>query len=328
MKNIISKSFKVKNFVGGSSHEFSEVLKVYNSEIAANLKTSINEIQYFASNPDIQKNRKMFFLGLYYDDNIIGYCQAGYIKGIATIIIDYFVIKKDYLKNGIFYPLFNLVLQYFTDQIVEYNYIVIEAAQNMIGKSVDQRLFFLEGFGMVDALYRQPYLGIQNKESNFDFQLMLYTSSPVTSIKKETYLQIVEGIYFQHYLDWYKHFMSEHDLEEYSEHLKAQYNIIEEKLENVLKINVLSENKFICEFYQSDECHYHSTAGYVSSPVNISKTSKRITISVIVFIALLLANGILYYILRRLNISISNYAAIFTNMMAYVVGILTFHKKR
>ena len=76
----------------------------------------------------------MYFLGLYINNEIVGYVEAGYLFNTKTIIIDYIVLKNEYHLNSAFYPLFGLIQKFFSDQMIDYDFIVTEVSTKVNGK--------------------------------------------------------------------------------------------------------------------------------------------------------------------------------------------------
>ena len=91
-----------------------------------------------------------------------------------------------------FYPLFGLVQKFFSDELIDYDFIVTEVSTKSID-DIDSESFFskkmlqLEDFRIADQVYIQPKLGIENEESNFEFQLLIRSKHALSVIKTETY---------------------------------------------------------------------------------------------------------------------------------------------
>ena len=271
MEDMQKINFSLKHFESSKDKDFDKALMIYNDKIPVDTKTSTNEITFFADNCELQKNRTMYFFGLYVNNILMGFVETGYLKISKTIIIDYIVLKDEYHLNSVFYPLFSLLQKFFSESIVDYDYIITEVSTKCIEDSVDSESFFsrkmlqIEDFRIANALYIQPKLGIHNEESSFEFQLMIKSAQPLVSLKAKTYLSIVKDIYYEHYKAWYQVVDKEHS-EEYEKHIDEQYHLIEESLDNCSEILLGTHNTF-CEYYKAPDCHYAcSTAGFVSEP--------------------------------------------------------------
>ncbi|MFQ9516403.1 MAG: hypothetical protein ACLRZ9_11350 [Eubacterium sp.] len=320
-------TFELKHFENSRDKDFSRALKIYNDTIPVDTKTGTNEIIFFADNCNLQENRKMLFFGLYINNSIVGFVEAGYLKKTKTIIIDYIVIKEEYHLNSAFYPLFGLLQKYFSDAMIDYDYIVTEVSTKCPEESVDSESFFskkmlqLEDFRIADQIYIQPQLGIYNIESNFQFQLMIRSAQPLVSIQKETYLAIVKDIYYEHYYAWYAEVDKEH-AQKYKEHIDEQYTIIEEQLKDNKEIKFSVHNP-ICEYYRAPDCHYtHSTAGFINEKGQKSRPILLIGIPIMTIIVFILSL-IIFAILNKYQISVNTFVPIFAAVTAICTSIFT-----
>lgn len=319
-------TFELKHFASSKDKDFSKALRIYNDTIPVDTKTSTSDLIYFADNSKMQANREMFFFGLYVNNILIGFIEAGYLKKTKTIIIDYIVLKNEYHLNSIFYPLFSLMQRYFSESMIDYDFIITEVSSKCLQESVDSESFFskkmllLEDFGLVDGLYIQPKLGIHNEESNFEFQLMIKSSQAINSLKKKTYLAIVKDIYFEHYNAWYQVVDKEHS-EEYTAHIEKQYHTIEKALEGLDEISLNTQSP-VCEYYKAPDCHYTcSTAGFISEKKS-KKSALLICIPVLAIIVFLISL-IIFKILEKNQISANTFAPIFAAVTALSTCVYT-----
>ena len=174
----ISSSFTIKRFQSSEERDFIKALKIYNDTIPVETKTSTNEITYFLDKKEID-NREMYFFGLYYNEEVIGYIECGYLFQTKSIIIDYLTLKNEFNINGIFYPLFSLFQQYFSDNLVDYDYIITEVSIRTLAENVDKESYYVrkllqaEDFRIIDIPYPQPQLGLNNFESNFNLRVLV-----------------------------------------------------------------------------------------------------------------------------------------------------------
>lgn len=309
--------FAIKRFTKANS-DFNEALKIYRNEMETSLKTDTNEISFFVEEPVSKDDlREMYFLGLYYEKYIIGFSEIAFLKKSKTLMIDYFVIQKEYQKNGIFFSLFNLVLGYFHEIRLDYNYLTIEASKNAYRISVTQKMLFYEDFKIVETLYYQPQLGENNIESLIECDLMLSTKEDISSLKKETYLCIVEDIYYNHYLDWYKHFLSLDSIITYKGQLNNLLSKIKSQIGSLPEINLTLEKAIQCNYYKHDECHYGKTSGFIQAP-----KKKFFSIPVIFVCNILLVSFfsyIAYIIVKKLEID----EKLFFPLLTIICTILT-----
>lgn len=326
MENSYKLHFQIKEYTSSKDKDFFEALKIYNDNISVDIKTSTNDIIYFVDNRKSQKNREMFFFGLYTNDILMGFVMAGYLVISKTIIIDYIILKKEYHLNSIFYPLFSLIQQYFSDALIDYDYIVTEVSDKCPEEAIDVENFFskkmlqMEDFRLINQLYIQPKLGLKNEESNTPFQLMIKSTQAISKLKGQTYLSIVKDIYYEHYLAWYQIVEAENaDL--YAKHIEQQYKIIEKNLNNVSDIDLIMQNP-ICSFYKAPDCHYNSTAGFIPQK---DETKDKPVLLLSIPLIIVVSFGIsyfLYLLLNKLNINSQVFAAVFAATTALCAGIV------
>ena len=327
MEDIQKINFSLKHFESSKDKDFVKALMIYNDTIPVDTKTSTNEITYFIDNSELQQNRKMYFFGLYVNNVLMGFVETGYLKVSKTIVIDYIVLKDEYHLNSVFYPLFSLLQRFFSESMIDYDYIITEVSTKCIEDSVDSESFFsrkmlqIEDFRIADALYIQPKLGIHNEESSFEFQLMIKSSQPLVSLKTKTYLSIVKDIYYEHYKAWYQVVDEEHS-EEYEKHIDEQYHLIEKSLQNRSEISLGMQSSF-CEYYKAPDCHYAcSTAGFVS----VEKKQSRPWLLIGIPIATMLVFGLTFLvvkILEKYQITSDLFAPIFAAITVICTSIFT-----
>jgi len=327
MYEMLKINFGLKRFESSKDKDFNNALMIYNDTTPFDIKTRTNEIIYFADRCKMQPNREMFFFGLYVNNVVIGFIEAGYLKNSKTIIIDYIVIKEEYRLNSVFYPLFSLLQRYFSEQMIDYNYMVTEVSTKSLEESVDSESFFsrkmlqIEDFRLIKALYFQPQLGIKNEESNFKFQLMIKSSQPLTALKKNTYLDIVHDIFLEHYQSWYQIVDSE-NAEQYAVHIQDQYKLIEKELETLDIIELVAQTP-ACDYYRAPDCHYNcSTAGFI--PKNKTKSRPFLLVGIpIVTVIVYLISMIIFEILNSKSITPDSFAPIFAAVAAICSSIFT-----
>lgn len=326
MENTKEINYSIKRFENSKDKDFTKALKIYNDSIPVDTKTSTNEIVYFADNCNLQKKRIMYFLGLYIDGEVVGYVEAGYLIKTKTIIIDYIVIKDEFHLNSAFYPLFGLVQKFFSDELIDYNFIVTEVSTKCVGE-VDSESFFsrkmlqLEDFRIAKQRYIQPKLGIENEESNFEFQLLIRSKQPLTTLKVDTYLAIVKDIYYEHYYAWYSAMEPLHEAE-YKNHIDEQYEYICSELQNSKDI-ILENSNPICDFYKTSDCHYYSsTAGFINNKTTKNRPILLIGIPIIIVVEIFFS-VLIFKILGTFNVEVTSFAPIFAAVTTLCTCIFT-----
>lgn len=322
--------YKIKHFTSSSDKDFIKALKIYNDSIPAETKTSTNEITSYVDKKS-DDNRDMYFFGLYFNDEVIGYSETGYLKHTKTLIIDYFVLKEQFNYNSIFYPLFSLLQTFFSDNLIDIEYFVTEVSIKTIEQNVDKESYYLrkllqaEDFRLIDFPYIQPKLGDTNFESNLDLRLMIKSTNTIQEIRSETFMAIVEDIYSNHYISWYMSFLNEKEKKEYAKHINDLLNSVRQKLELDKTIKLQVRPISTCEYYMTTQCFYKtndvSTAGFAK---NVTKSVNLIWIlGIPIIIAFSIAvTFLIFIILNKLNIPTESIAPLLTPITSTFTGII------
>jgi hypothetical protein len=333
-ENEVCVSFKIKRFTSSKDADFIEALKIYDKKTEYTVKTSTNEITEFIDNPQ-NKKREMYFFGLYRNNNIIGFIEAAYLKTTTAVMIDYIVMDDGNFINGVFYPIFSLFQRYFIDNSIPVGYFLMEVNTTKLKDKVSnhfQTLIRAENFGIADALYIQPQLGLHNVESNYEMCLAI--NAQKRKIKIKTYLNIVNDIYYNHYVDWYSKFLTSDEMREYEKIVKDDYKKIEKSMEESIEDNIDENEKMIkisnpvfdCDYYTSNECHYSTAGPFNDLPVK-NKLSMPLKVLLAVTGSLALTIG-LSFLMDMLNIPLEGFGATLAAVLAFpAVFILLFRKK-
>lgn len=323
--------YKIKLFASSSDKDFIKALKIYNDTIPAETKTSTNEITTYVDKKS-DDNRDMYFFGLYFNDEVIGYVESGYLKITKTLVIDYFVLKEQFNYNSIFYPLFSLFQKFFSDNLIDIEYFVAEVSVKTLEQNVDKESYYLrkllqaEDFRLIDLPYPQPRLGDNNYESNFNLRLMIKSTSSIYEIRNQTFMSIIEDIYINHYLSWYSSFLIPAKIEDYQKHIDNLITSIKTNLnpDEKIRLNVLPIGT--CEHYMTTQCFYKSneisTAGFAKN-----NTTKPINLTWIIGIPLVIIFAIvftflLFVLLEKFKMKTDDIAPLLTPISSIFTGIL------
>jgi hypothetical protein len=287
--NLTSGQYRIKAFTNSHNKDFLRALSIYSSNTAPALKTNTNEIIYWLDNIHLFKEERQFHvLGLYKNDNVIGYAQFMYIKNKRIIIIDYMAIEKSERRFGTFYQFIDLIKDYIETRL-DFDYILTEIGYLTNSNTPSNfskaliRLIKIEGFGVVCAKYYQPQLSPENAESQMAAQLMVYMNPSMEQVKRDTYLSWVKTIYFDHYIEWYRPFKNQYELEIYTNEVTHLFN----KIKVPLNVNITFSNSI------------DVIDGDLPKPKGLDKISAfvnflRLFLCLIIFILSFV--GILYYI--------------------------------
>lgn len=323
--------YKIKLFSSSSDKDFIKALKIYNDTIPAETKTSTNEITTYVDKKS-DDNRDMYFFGLYFNDEVIGYIESGYLKITKTLVIDYFVLKEQFNYNSVFYPLFSLFQNFFSDNLIDIEYFVTEVSVKTLEQNVDKESYYLrkllqaEDFRLIDFPYPQPRLGDNNYESNFNLRLMIKSTSSIYEIRNQTFISIVEDIYINHYLSWYSSFLIPVKIEDYQKHIDNLITSIKTNLnpDEKIRLNILPIGT--CEHYMTTQCFYKSneisTAGFAKN-----NTTKSINLTWIIGIPLVIIFAfaftfLLFVLLEKFKMKTDDIAPLLAPISSIFTGIL------
>lgn len=227
-------NYTLRIFQSSDDDKFLDALDVYRRSVPRNEKTNTNEIIWCLDNSTCFKKCKLFFFGLELNNKIIGYSEIALVRAPRYITIDYLVIDEKYKTHSAFYTFLLLIVQYFTNIKLDYDFIGIELLTDDSGMLSKEELseYELEGFHVVNTLYVQPCLELNNYDSQHEAILLIYQRNTSNKkINRNTYLDIVHAIYFDYYFEWDSHFYKseEEKIKSYSK-LKETYDKIKDSL--------------------------------------------------------------------------------------------------
>lgn len=193
--------------------ELKRALSIYVKYTASHEKTATNEIEEWFFRYNEEFDDKLMLFSFYLNEEIIGYCEVVFFITKKFIFLDYLTLRDGYQKNNIFYEFFEQVQSYIDSLGLEYDFIITEINYDSDEKpNKENRLWIsllkMQGFHEIHGKYFLPKLGDRNFESESTGELMLYSRSEVKSIKPNTYLNIVETVYYDHYLRWYRPYVA------------------------------------------------------------------------------------------------------------------------
>ena len=179
------------------------------------VRTNTNEITYWIDNAGEYQQNKLLVLGFYCGKKIIGFSEMAYLADSKVLVIDYLAIEPGFRKNNVFFEFIEHARSFIAELRLDVRYIVTEIGKFSSTVPPDSsrslvRLLKFAGFKVAKATYYQPQLGEKNADSEMEAILMVYFygdpdgTNDQSSLAKTTFIQIVEGIYFEHYMRWYE----------------------------------------------------------------------------------------------------------------------------
>lgn len=235
-------NYALKIFKNSAEDKFLDALDIYMRSVPRNEKTNTNEITWCLDNSDKFNQFTLFLFGLELNNKIIGYAELALIKSTRYITIDYLIIDEKYKTHSALYTFLLLIVEFFSSIKLDYDFIGIELLTDDNGNISEEELseFELEGFRVVNTLYIQPCLEINNYDSQHEALLLIYqrnTSNRI--ISKDTYLGIIHSIFMDYYFEWDSYFLKG-ELEKNNHYSKLQktYDQIKDSLiEEQIKLN-------------------------------------------------------------------------------------------
>lgn len=229
-------SYRIREIKKTDDRDFVTLIKLYNENINPAIKTSPNEIQYWLDHFDSRRTRDTFWvLALYINNMPIGYSQMIYLSEKKVLFVDYCVIAPNF-RGRSFSEFIYLIRDFFIDKKIEINYYITEVVYYSNNQKPSDnsirfiRLLKMSGFLVVKAPYFQPELGLGNRESDMRATLMVYINgrdNDCMVIRKETYLDLIRTIYYDHYISWYEPFMVNSEFEIYKKKIDTLYKGIQ-----------------------------------------------------------------------------------------------------
>ena len=297
--------YELRKYKNSRDPDLVKALKLYSQNIEPALRTDAKEIMHWLDKYNKAYEDSFFILGFYLNGELIGFSEMAHFVEEKVVIVDYLVIDKPFRKNNTFYEFVEKIGELLSEENLQYNYIVAEVgcfyekgeppenARQLI------RLLKMTYFGVVKCGYYVPRLGLTNHESEMRAVMMIFSPNEAKQIKKETFFQIVNAIYYKYYQRWYNEFFGEQDRIKYSRSLHE----IVSRMENELKDKKYIEINGLSSLFPLQ-----------TEPVSRKKTGKAIKIAtaLILFFLSLFVAGAGYLILKsKLNMDADTMLKIF-----------------
>jgi hypothetical protein len=330
----IENKFTVKRVMKSTDEGYVEALSIYNDTTPVDIKTNSNEITSWLDETSPNSHFKLFVFNLYLDGEIIGFAMLSYLIKRRVLVYDYLALKDPFRLNVAFLAYVSLIFNYFSSEGYKIDYYVTEIGNKNAGKEIDKESIFfrkllcVEGFGFINAPYQTLPLGVDNYESDFEAWLYIKKSGDVMlSINRDTFLNIVRGIYFDYYETWYSAFLSTADMDCFKEKINLKFEEIEDKTKGIFSFDMIHTSK---ECFIVLDKRQERTDGSLPA---IKKGINRIFPVVLAVLVIAPISIVLCYnwILNMLNVPIGSVSsmigAIFAAIMTLAIAYLTTRKK-
>ncbi|WP_461251069.1 hypothetical protein [Treponema sp. R8-4-B8] len=324
MKDKFGHKFEIKRVFKETDSGYHQAIRIYNETTPVEIKTNTNEIVHWLNK---EGHFKIMVFVLYLDEEVIGFSMIGYVVGKKIVIIDYLALKPQYRINSAFFSYIGLLQDYLRESDIEVSYYITEISNKGEGKNIDKeskifkKLICLEGFGRINSIYHTPPLGLTNYESEFESFLYIKTSDSIKRINRDTYLDIIQAIYYDYYYEWYKDLLSSNpqNLDKYKQKIDNCFDFVKKNIVDNSSCEIIYGE---CPFINGPNID-EKTYGHL--PVSKKDKSKRM---LLFLIPLLLAApvGIIWvynFILTVLAIQFDSVSTIIGGYFAAVITALS-----
>lgn len=208
-------TYELKYYKNSNDPELKKALSLYSQNIEPALRTDSREILYWVDRYNKKFDDSFYILGLYLNEVLIGFSELAYFIKEKVVIVDYIVIEKQFRRNNTFYEFSQKIEEFLNDKDTVVDYVVVEVGyyneklEPPEKSKVMIRLLKLAGFSVAKCEYYTAKLGLDNHESEMKSILMVRSLDGTKKIKTETFLQIVNAIYFKYNQRWYDAFLND-----------------------------------------------------------------------------------------------------------------------
>lgn len=240
--------YELKRYKNSKHPDLINALKLYAEYTEPAFRTDSKEIMHCLDTWNNDFKDSFYVFGFYLNDVLIGFSELAYFVEEKFVIVDYIVIHENFRGNNTFYQFIADIKDFLHTEGIEYNYIVAEAGCYNEGLEPPEnsklliRLLKMAHFGVVKCNYYVPRVGIYDYESEMRAIMMIYSLNESKQIKRETFFQIVNAIYFKYYGRWHNLFVDSKEKIKYENELKALITKMEKNLNKkpTIEINGLS----------------------------------------------------------------------------------------
>ncbi len=294
---------KVKRIKSATDSDLREALKIYQKQINVCIKTDQNQILQYLSNR-YSSDREMAFYALISRDLVIGYAEIGIFLSSKVFFIDYFVLDNEYQNNAYFYICYNLIIKDLLNyrKYSSFKYIIMESySGNNSNEAFIRKCLSLENYKIIDIPYVQPGLDSQDNDSIVSCKLLIKETSQASDLdcmSKHLLINILTDIYYNHYCEWYSHFLDKINYDKYKLSVDKQFA----NIQNTIKEKIILKNyTYInCKYFNSSRCDFSQNSQFkVPHKTNFIKLTILFIIILVVSVAVSIG---LYYLFAHLKV--------------------------
>ncbi len=232
----LENNYRIKLIMTSSDSDYANSVKIYSRVTPSDIRTNTNELTYWLDHNSI--GFKSYFFSLFLNDRNIGLAMCTYLSSVKTVVIEYIAVEDGYRKNNTYLSYLN-ELRMFISNLLEVTYFICEISNKNDGIEIDDEskifktILSIENFYTVDADYHTLPLGINNEFSSFGAKLMIGSNTNIKTIPKDTYIRIIQSLYFEYYVKWYEPFFSESERLQYNNRIQNIFTNIQNSLDGL-----------------------------------------------------------------------------------------------
>ena len=324
MNNLyLENNYKIKLIKSSSDIDYADSLKIYSRVTPSDIITNTNELTYWLDNKT--EGFDSYFFSLFLNDQNIGLAMCTYLSSVKTVVIEYIAVEDGYRKNNTYLSYLNELRMYISN-LLEVTYFICEISNKNDGSEIDDEskifkiILSIENFFTVDAVYHTLPLGINNEFSSFEARLMINSNTNIKTISKDTYIRIIQSLYFEYYVKWYEHFFSESEKLQYISQIQNTFTD--------LKNNLVALSEPL-QFIEVNKDKIKSAGNIEKLPASKKKLNNGLIsmfISIVVFPIIIVSY---YKIFNVFGIDTStNFTPIIGGISSIIVSILPFLLKK
>ncbi|HKO18830.1 MAG TPA: hypothetical protein VJU82_08085 [Acidobacteriaceae bacterium] len=203
-----------------------QFLALYVGHFAPQHRTDTNQLLHYLEEP--LPGRRIVYFGLTYEGEPAGFCVLMHYPDEAISVFDFMVIAPTRRGNGAFFAFTNLISEYMERKLLIPNYLIAEVVlgdgelTHGITPATLSRLLRLLGFRVAKLPYKAPDPCLVADAVACKALLMLAVQPDRQRISAQELIRIVEVIYLNHYLLWFRGVMPEDEGKAYEAALRAE----------------------------------------------------------------------------------------------------------
>lgn len=312
MTESLKYTFSIKRVKKTNDIDYINAIKIYNENIPFDIRTDSNEITSWL-NEDLNKSPFVpYCFILYFNNEVVGFAMETYIKRTKIMVGEYITLQNEFHSETVLFTFLDLMHNYYRINNIDISYFVDEISNKNSGNSVDKesklfkKMLCVQGFGEIDAPYTTLPLGLNNFESSFDAKIFIKSNDELKLISKETYLSIVESIYYDYFIVWYKDMFTEREKTKYKQKVDCFFKSISDDLIKESELEI----KFVdCPVLKESQDSYKT--------INIPNRKQS---NILKWLFIILVLIVLPPIIALIYTSILNFLHIETNTVSSLLG--------